>query len=124
MSVTLSVSGVKGVQAALRAAEGRARSAVQGVVNRYAATIAREAKGLAPVDTGALRESIRYVLSRFAAEVIAGNEAVTWAAVVELGRADNAGYPIQPYLGPAFEMHRAAFVRDITAAVRTALGTS
>lgn len=92
---------------------------VQAVVDRYAALIAREAKGFAPVDEGDLRSTIRPLIERFAAQVIAGGipgdsgALVDYADVVELGQLSNPNYPAQPYLGPAFETHRAAFVRDL-----------
>lgn len=109
-------------------APGKVRSAAQNVINRYAALIRREAIALAPVDDGDLETTIRYVLEKLAAEVIAGGMAgkatgkeVDYADVVELGRRDNPNYRPQPYLGPAYERHLPGFVRDLRAAVERAL---
>lgn len=91
---------------------------VQEVVDRYAEIIAREAKGLAPVDSGTLRASIRYELYELAARVLA---ATPYAAAVELGRTDNPNYPVQPFLAPALEIHRTAFERDLESALGVAV---
>lgn len=108
------------IGAALRGIEahaGKIRSAVQNVIARYAYKIAREAKGLAPFDSGDLRKSIETTIGRFAAEVSAGNETVDYAAAVELGRRDNPNYPVQAFLRPAFEANRADLLRDLKAAM-------
>ena len=118
MSLALSVSGASDVARAIREAQDRAQDAVQAVVERYADAIAREAKGFAPVDTGALRGSIRTALSRFSADILAGDDEITYAAFVELGTINAAA---QPFLAPAFEANRAPFVRDLKAAVVAAV---
>ena len=62
--------------------------------------IANDARKLAPVDTGNLRNSIRVEETRNGAEV--GTD-VEYAPYVEYG---HRGVPPHPFLGPAVEMHR------------------
>lgn len=118
-AVTLDLSGVAEVNAALARVTGKTEGAVQAVIERYVGLIAREAKGLAPVDSGALRENIRGELERLAGSVLSD---LPYSAAVELGRTDLPAYPVQPYLGPAFETHRAAFIRDVERAVGRSVG--
>jgi len=76
--------------------------AIDRGVERAADHIVDLARQLAPVKTGALRDSIHIEagdtpLSR---KVVAGGGAVDYAAHVEYGTASN---PAQPFLTPAFE---------------------
>lgn len=118
-TLSVNTSEVQAVVANLARAGERATAAAQAVIDRYAALIAREAKGLAPFDTGALRASIRAELSRLAAVVLSD---LPYSSAVELGVRSRPAYPAQPFLGPALETHRSGFTRDLIAAVRTALG--
>lgn len=79
------------------------------------ANIARQ---LCPVDSGALRDSIREEVHprRSAALVIAGSEAVDYAAAVELGTATSAP---QPFMRPAAEL---AAKRNSNVGVRLRVG--
>ena len=115
---TIDVKGIPEVVAALNRTGDRATAAAQTTVDRYAGLVAREAKGYAPVDSGDLRASIRAELSRLAAVILSD---LRYSATVELGRRDMPAYPVQPFLAPALETHRAGFARDIRAAVRAAL---
>ena len=62
--------------------------------------VAEDARQLAPVRTGQLRDSIRVEATREGAEV--GTD-VEYAPYVEYG---HRGVPPHPFLGPAVEMHR------------------
>lgn len=118
MRVDVDLSGVQDVIAAAARASVAVRVRVQAVIDRYTEIIAREARGLAPVDTGELRQSIQAELGPLASTILAS---APHAAVVELGRSDNPNYPAQPFLGPAVEMHRAAFERDLRAAAEVTM---
>lgn len=85
----------------------RVEKDVQALIRRYAYLIEQEAKRLCPVDTGNLRSTIRTELEEFAGAVVVGAD---YAAFVELGTHDS---PAQPYLFPAWEMYREAFIRDL-----------
>lgn len=103
------------MQASLRAYARRVEAAVAAVVTEYALLIQRDAQVLAPVDTGALRDSIRVELEALAARVLAGGTLdVDYERFVEFG---TSRAPAQPFLFPAFERHKAAFVRAVRAAV-------
>lgn len=115
MRLSLNATGVREVNALLARATRDTEAAAQAVVDRYAGLVEREAKALAPVDTGALRQNIRAELGRLAASVVSD---LPYSAAVELGRADLPAYPVQPYLVPAFERHRAGFLRDLKRALR------
>lgn len=120
-AVSIEVSGVAEIQRALeeaaRVAPDRAAKALEADLER----VAREAKGLAPVDSGDLRSTIRHEVEttggRISGAVHAGGIAgtsgnvVDYADVVELGRRDGLT-PVQPYLTPAFEANRARILRN------------
>lgn len=120
--VTLNLDGMADVLGALDRYARAVPPRVSAVVERFTEIVAREAKGLAPVDTGDLRGTIRAVLSRIASEGVGevhagGIDGVDYALWVEVGTRFS---PAQPYLVPALEAHRAAFVRAIREALRGA----
>lgn len=76
------------------------------VIRATVADIEAEAKARVPVDTGALRDSIKgRVVNQNAGEVTAGGSAVDYAGYVEEG---TRFMPAQPYMHPAAD---AAFPR-------------
>lgn len=93
--MTINTRGMDAIRRGLPDAIGRG-------VERGAQHIADLAQQLAPVDTGALRDSIRVEPgdSPTSRKVIAGGGAVTYAAHVEYGTASS---PAQPYMTPAAE---------------------
>ena len=110
-TVTVHLDGADQLAGKLRFWEREKRRGIADLVARYLEIIAREARGLAPVDTGALRESIETdaarVLTELAGLVVAGAD---YAAFVEHGTSRMAA---QPFLFPAFEMHARAFYDDL-----------
>jgi HK97 gp10 family phage protein len=87
------------------------------VVREAAAGIEAQAKASAPVDTGALRNSIQASeTGELSAEVAV---AADYGLAVELGTARAAP---RPYLGPGLEAARPELEAAVAAAVREALG--
>lgn len=84
------------VKSAANAAISRAAEIIGGMAESYA-------KGLAPVDTGNLRNSITHDVADNGHTVVIGTN-VKYAPYQELG-APNAHVPAHPYLRPAFENH-------------------
>jgi HK97 gp10 family phage protein len=88
--------------------------AVVPVVNRAALDTQREAKTLAPVDTGRLRASIR---PRFYSQGLAADvyTDVEYAPFVEFGTRKMAA---QPFLHPAWEQVRPRYMRELAIALK------
>jgi HK97 gp10 family phage protein len=87
-------------------------------VAESAAAIEAEAKRLAPVETGALRDSIRAEVDRFEATITAGEGLPDdRAAFMEFGfnHAGSGGFVQRPFLRPAVERHRGKFFADVRA---------
>lgn len=84
------------VKAAVNAAMYRAAEIIGGMAESYA-------KGLAPVDTGNLRNSITHEVDDGGRAVVIGTN-VKYAPYQELG-APNAHVPAHPFLRPAIENH-------------------
>ena len=97
-----------------RAYYGRSRKRLSRVVEKYALLIANEARRLAPVDTGNLVNSIHHVLEAGALAAVVGTN-IEYAIHQEMGTIKMA---VQPFLVPAFEKYRSAFIRDVKAALR------
>lgn len=90
---------------------------VDKAVGEIAKNVADTAKTLAPVKTGALRDSIySYEVSDGEYEVTAGAE---YATFVEWGTVYSAA---QPFLRPAYELHKEDVPKLMTKAVRGVLG--
>ena len=85
----------------------------RGVLEPELDAVAREAKSLCPVRTGALRESIcvRMAQEGASGEIVAGRP---YAACVELGSASHAA---RPFLYPAFMARREGMTERIARAV-------
>lgn len=90
------ISHRKEAEQAVDAAIARAAEIIGGMAEGYA-------KGLAPVDTGHLRNSISHGTEDAGHTVVIGSN-VEYAPYQELG-APNAHVPPHPYLRPAFERH-------------------
>jgi hypothetical protein len=100
-----------------RAAGTRTHALLELVVRKAAADVEAQAKVLAPVDTGALRNSIQAEnTGPLAAEVTVG---VAYGLEREIGSLNR---PAKPYLGPALESVRPAFAAAVRAAVRQGTG--
>lgn len=74
------------------------------VVQKTASGIENDAKQFAPVDTGALRNSISATVRSLHAEI---GPTVNYAPYIEFGTWRAAP---QPFMGPAADRHTAAFV--------------
>lgn len=88
----------------------RIGSQVAQVVRRTAAAVERDAKMLAPVDTGNLRNSIGTSMAGGAGAASVAAEVgptANYGAYVEYGTSRMAP---QPYLGPALDRHEQPFV--------------
>ncbi len=89
--------------------------AVQDALEDALEAVAQEAKALAPVQTGALQNSIHSLVWRDGDSVCGSVEAcVPYAARVELGA---PGRPATPFLYPAWQTHKAAVMGAIAAAI-------
>lgn len=101
--------------AALDAYLSGTEARIAAVVATFAELIAKRARELCPVKTGALAESIHAEIAGWAAEIIAGEGLPDARAVyVEMGTL-RAG--AQPFLRPAVEQYADAFALAIQAAV-------
>lgn len=96
----------------------QAPSRVGAVVQRTVRAVEREAKVLCPVDTGRLRGSIHGQMTG-PTEGEVGTD-VEYAQPVHDGHHTASGsyVPGQPYLTPALELARPAFVAAMTALLR------
>lgn len=104
--MTVDISQVRALSRDLRAQALAARPRAQLAVQKVCAATARDAQILAPVDTGALRNSISYdvqVTSDGAVGEV--GPTVNYGLFVELGTSRMAG---QPFLGPAFDRNAPA----------------
>lgn len=96
-------TGLRVLQADLGKASARTVAAASLVVRKTAADIEATAKIHAPVDTGALRNSISSDISVLSAEI---GPTVDYGLYVEAGTSRAAP---QPYMGPAADVHGPAF---------------
>lgn len=118
MDFTFDTSGLLSVTADLDKAPARVVPLARQATAKAAADMERDAKAFAPVDTGALRNSISTDLSGLSAEI---GPTVNYGIYVELGTSRMAP---QAYLGPAFDRHVGEYVDALTRAASDALGGS
>ena len=78
-------------------ADARVTDRVSAAIRKTALDIEADAKALAPVDTGALKNSISSDIKPLSAEI---GPSTSYAHFVEHGTSRMAA---QPYMGPAFE---------------------
>jgi len=96
----------------LGALERKLHANVRRGVERTAAAACAGAKSLAPVDTGRLRDSIRYEAAEERASVTCG---CSYAAAVEFGTSEAAA---QAFMVPAASGQRAGFLTEMKRAAR------
>ena len=94
---------IRRLAVSLGAKAAAVRPEVQTILAKTSADIERDAKINAPVDTGALRNSIGRDLAPGTAVI---GPTVNYGAYVELG---TSRMRPQPYLGPATDRHEPAF---------------
>jgi HK97 gp10 family phage protein len=116
MAIKLEVRGLTGFVANLHAFDRAVGKRVRDAVRDAGKDVESLAKQLAPVDTGALRASIRTEYSEGGLTFRTGSD-LDYAPFVEFGTAVS---PAQPFLFPAFEAIRPHFLQDVREAVRGA----
>lgn len=94
-----------------RASASATRKASQ-VVRKATLDVEARAKAYAPVDTGALMNSIASTFSDAGLSGVVG-PTVEYGAYVEMGTS-NPNYPPQPYMGPALADIEPGFVAAMT----------
>lgn len=112
----IDVSQVRRLAVDLGKVGARATLAASRVVAKTALQVEATAKSLAPVDTGALRNSIGVDHDILRAEI---GPTVAYAEHVEFGTARMAP---QPYMGPALDRHTPDFIAALEAVAGRALG--
>lgn len=103
------VSQVRQFANHVRAAQGRVGARAAAAVRITTLSIERDARILAPVDTGNLRNSITSEFDgdgRFGAATGTTGPTASYGGYVENGTSRMAP---QPYLGPAFDRHTPVF---------------
>jgi HK97 gp10 family phage protein len=100
----MNVTGLDVWTAKLVAAAVTVKPRVESEIETVAENITETMRSLAPVDTGALVDSIDYEVSGGTAEI---GPTVSYAYFVEYGTVDT---PPQPYAGPAADQHADDFV--------------
>lgn len=105
--ISVDTSQVEALAAALGVAAAKTIPAATAAVAETANDAAETARGLAPVDTGALRGSIDVTVSGLSAEV--GSD-IRYAGYVEYGTSDTAP---QPFMGPAADQAEPAFIEAL-----------
>lgn len=109
-SLSVKVQGIDNVVSRVKLLVPRIAKATEEAVDATLLAIETDAKLLAPVDTGRLRSDIRREKTgRFSGKVATN---VVYAPYVEFGTRTNRA---QPFLGPAYERHRLAFVNNLKA---------
>ena len=93
---------------------------IRVVAERYGGLMLQLARELVPVDTGALRDSIRVVHRHVAEQIIldvvsGGTAKVSYQWFVELGTQHSLP---QPFMSPAYEAYVQPFEREVIATVK------
>jgi HK97 gp10 family phage protein len=113
MAITTKLLGTESLLAKLRAYATNTPRRVQAAVATSLEQMEADAKALAPVDSGRLRDSIHATLSaRLTGSVTVGVDYAKW---VELGSGRNAP---QPFLYPAYHRNKAAFLASLKKALK------
>lgn len=112
----IDLDGLGGLRAELRRAGPRTERLAEQALRRIATAIQADAKRAAPVDTGALRNSISTSVTRHGGSVTAEvGPTVHYGGFVELGTSRRAP---RPYVGPAFDRHAPEFVEALRTLAR------
>lgn len=111
------IRGIDNLRDRLNNLRPRVRRATEQAVQESGRAMERGMKSLAPVDTGALRDSIRHTVEGTTASAGPGRE-VDYAAFVEFGTSRMAA---QPYVRPIAEAERHLFPERVRLAVRASL---
>ncbi|MET4072979.1 HK97-gp10 family putative phage morphogenesis protein [Hymenobacter sp. UYCo722] len=113
MAITTKLLGAESLLGKLRAYASNAPQRVQTAVVASLEQMEADAKGLAPVDSGRLRDSIHANRSgRLSGNVTVGVDYAKW---VELGSGRNAP---QPFLYPSYHQNKAAFLANLKQALK------
>jgi len=103
------------IVAQMKAYEQQVHQALAETLETHAQQVADDAKALAPVDTGTLRDSIEVVKTdELHYQVVA---TAPYAAEVELGTSRQAA---EPFLFPAFEATRNDLQQELAKALKNA----
>lgn len=115
--ISVRIEGIKETVAEISLRDRRVREAVKHQVGESALKIQEEAKKRAPVDTGALRNSITvdFYEQGLAAQI---GPHMPYAPYVEHGTRKMAA---RPFLSPAFEAERPRFEKGIRKAIKGAI---
>lgn len=115
--VVAKVEGAAGLINKLKLLVPAVRRATQDAVATTALQIESTAKELAPVDTGRLRASIgiTFAPDRLSAQV---GSNVSYSPFIEFG---TSRMRAQPFLAPAFEQHRTAFLANLKQALKVSI---
>ena len=103
MSVSIDLSEVNALSARMMSAGGRVTAAGSSALRRVASDIEADARALAPVDTGNLRDSISTTLAgdgRSSAMSVEVGPSADYGVYVEYGTSTQPG---TPFMGPAFD---------------------
>lgn len=110
-SLSIELNGISGLLDRAKLLVPRIRAGVQETVATTALLIETDAKVFAPVDTGRLRSSIHAdIAPNGLSAVVATN--VSYAPIQEFG---SRYQKAQPFLFPAYEKNRQAFVSRLKA---------
>ena len=120
MRISLRLAEAGALGAALQEIAQRALPLAARGVAQGANAMAQEARRLAPVDTGELKESIRAGPVTLGGGAVQGSVAATapHAPYIEMGTRDQAP---RPFLYPAYQAQRDALVQAVAAAIKEGL---
>lgn len=116
--ISVRIEGVKETIAEVALRDKRVQEAIRAQVGESALRIQEGAKKRAPVDTGALRNSITVDFYEVGLAAQIGPH-MPYAPYVEHGTRKMAA---QPFLGPAFHEERPKFEQGIKKAIKGAIG--
>lgn len=108
-SLSIELKGINGLLDRAKLLLPKVRTGVQQTVAETALLIETDAKQFAPVDTGRLRSSIHAEIAPNGLSATV-EVSVNYAAFVEMGTRRQRA---QPFLFPAYEKNRGAFVANL-----------